>query len=91
MNGCHSTSLSHDIHIFNVSPYERTTTQSTCRIKKWSLDKFTLYTSITDKMDASDIVDIPENGCYISGLYLEGASWDIEKKCLCRQMPKVSD
>jgi len=30
-----------------------------------------------------------ESGCYVLGLYLEGAAWDIEKSCLRRQDPKV--
>lgn len=28
-------------------------------------------------------------GCYVSGLHLEGAQWDIEKNCLKRSHPKV--
>lgn len=28
-------------------------------------------------------------GCFISGLYLEGAEWDTEKGCLVRSRPKV--
>ncbi|CAF4410648.1 unnamed protein product, partial [Didymodactylos carnosus] len=27
-------------------------------------------------------------GCFITGLYLEGASWDVQKCCLLRQRPK---
>ena len=29
------------------------------------------------------------SGCYISGLYLEGARWDIENACLAKSLPKV--
>lgn len=29
------------------------------------------------------------SGCYISGLYLEGARWDIENACLTKSLPKV--
>lgn len=28
-------------------------------------------------------------GCYVSGMYLEGADWDMEKGCLVRSKPKV--
>ncbi len=27
-------------------------------------------------------------GCYVRGLFLEGAGWDVEKRCLRRQKPK---
>lgn len=30
-----------------------------------------------------------EEGCYVRGLYLEGAAWDLERSCLRRQDPKV--
>jgi dynein heavy chain len=29
------------------------------------------------------------DGCYVSGLYLEGAAWNVENQCLIRQPPKV--
>lgn len=28
-------------------------------------------------------------GCYLSGLFLEGADWDMENGCLARSKPKV--
>ncbi|CAN0268706.1 unnamed protein product, partial [Phaeothamnion confervicola] len=28
-------------------------------------------------------------GCYVSGLYLEGAGWDVDRQCLRRQDPKA--
>lgn len=28
-------------------------------------------------------------GCFVSGLYLQGADWDMEKGCLVKSIPKV--
>ena len=35
------------------------------------------------------IAEKPPDGCYIHGLFLEGAAWDIENQQLIRQPPKV--
>ena len=58
--------------------------QTTCRIKKWALDKSTLYTIVTNIDNPDKIHDRPEDGCYITGMYIEGAAWDLEKSCLKR-------
>ncbi|TMW57276.1 hypothetical protein Poli38472_003201 [Pythium oligandrum] len=62
--------------------------QATCRAKNWPLDKSTLYTKVTSYTHESQIQDKLEMGCYVQGLYLEGASWDIERNCLAAQQPK---
>lgn len=61
--------------------------QTTCRKKKWALDRSTLYTVVT-KMQEKDVKQKPEDGCYMIGLYIEGADWDVERVCLKRQNPK---
>jgi len=63
--------------------------QTTCRRKKWPLDKSTLYTKVTTLLDESEVKDRPVDGCYITGLSLEGAAWDHAQQCLRRQDPKV--
>ena len=62
--------------------------QTTCRAKLWPLDKSTLYTVVTKYVDGSTLAHL-EDGCYVTGLYLEGASWDLERGCLRVQDPKV--
>jgi len=62
--------------------------QTTCRKKKWPLDKSTLFTKVTSVKNASEIEKPLEDGCYVSGLFLEGAGWDYENACLCRQDAK---
>ncbi len=62
--------------------------QTSCRIKGWALDKSTLYTVVTQTRNAEEFKKKPEHGCYVEGLYLEGASWDFEKGCIAKQQPK---
>ncbi|KAK3777975.1 hypothetical protein RRG08_038771 [Elysia crispata] len=62
--------------------------QATCRKRGWPLDKSTLYTQVTKYTDAEDISERVINGCFLSGMFLEGAAWDAEKRCVMRQPPK---
>jgi len=68
--------------------YTTALVQTTCRAKGWALDKSTLYTVVLKTMNGEDIKKRPDHGCYITGLYLEGAGWDIEKSVLRKQNPK---
>jgi len=63
--------------------------QASCRRKKWPLDKSTLYTKVTTFVDENQVREKPVDGCYITGLYLEGAAWDHHNSCLRVQDPKV--
>ena len=68
--------------------YLKAIIQITCRKKGWPLDKVSTYTIVTKIYNVDEISEKPEFGCYIQGLYLEGAEWDIEHNCLQRQLPK---
>ena len=63
--------------------------QTTCRRKKWPLDKSTLYTKVTQYLHAEEVLERLQDGCYISGTYLEGAAWDVAHSRLARQPPKI--
>jgi len=63
--------------------------QLTCRSKGWPLDKFTVITTVTTIVNPAAITQRPTEGCYIHGLYLEGAGWDVEKARLKQQENKV--
>lgn len=58
--------------------------QQTCRQNGWPLDRSTLYTQVTEFSSPQEVTEKPESGCYISGLFLEGAAWDLKKGCLVR-------
>jgi len=61
--------------------------QTACREKGWPLDKSTLYTKVTKFTDSKGLSKLPF-GCYVSGLYLEGAAWDNKTSRLRKQDPK---
>ncbi|CAH1165598.1 unnamed protein product [Phyllotreta striolata] len=64
--------------------------QIACRLHNWPLDRSTLYTSVTEYLDPADVnLRPPAGNCLITGLYLEGASWDVENSCLKKSKPKV--
>ncbi|GLI59150.1 hypothetical protein VaNZ11_000978 [Volvox africanus] len=63
--------------------------QAACRDKGWPLDKSTLYTKVTKYTDPYQVTERPRYGCYMTGLYLEGAAWDMEEGQLRKQDPKV--
>uniref|UniRef100_A0A0B7AAD9 Uncharacterized protein n=1 Tax=Arion vulgaris TaxID=1028688 RepID=A0A0B7AAD9_9EUPU len=62
--------------------------QATCRKNGWPLDKSTLYTSVSQYKHADDVTERTTSGCFVHGLYLEGAGWDLEKMHLIPQKPK---
>ncbi|XP_070572584.1 dynein axonemal heavy chain 10-like isoform X2 [Ptychodera flava] len=62
--------------------------QATCRKNGWPLDRSTLYTTVTSYLNPDEVNERAHQGCFVSGLYLEGAAWDREDGCLIRQKPK---
>lgn len=63
--------------------------QTTCRKLNWPLDKSSQHTEVTTYLDASQVSASLDSGTYVSGLYLEGAAWDVDRRVLRRQDPKV--
>lgn len=62
--------------------------QAACRAKGWPLDKSIMYSVVTKERNPSAIKKKLDFGCYIQGIYLEGAHWSQEKDCLDYQKPK---
>ncbi|XP_061623123.1 dynein axonemal heavy chain 10-like [Phyllopteryx taeniolatus] len=63
--------------------------QAACRQNGWPLDLSTLYTEVTRYREDEEVNDRPAQGCFVSGLYLEGADWDTDVGCLVKSKPKV--
>lgn len=36
-----------------------------------------------------DLTRTPDDGCYVFGLFLDGARWDEENRCLNESLPKI--
>lgn len=53
--------------------------QLTARAKLLPLDNMTLETLVTQQIDPTSIISYPEEGAFIHGLFLEGASWDLSE------------
>uniref|UniRef100_A0A3Q3DBI2 Dynein axonemal heavy chain 10 n=1 Tax=Hippocampus comes TaxID=109280 RepID=A0A3Q3DBI2_HIPCM len=62
--------------------------QAACRKNGWPLDLSTLYTEVTRYREVEEVSDRPAQ-FFVSGLYLEGADWDMEMGCLVKSKPKV--
>ncbi|XP_061673976.1 dynein axonemal heavy chain 10-like [Syngnathoides biaculeatus] len=63
--------------------------QAACRQNGWPLDLSTLYTEVTRYREDEEVIDRPPQGCFVSGLYLEGADWDVDDGCLVKSKLKV--
>ncbi|KAL0482284.1 hypothetical protein AKO1_000651 [Acrasis kona] len=68
--------------LFNPMSFLTAVMQTTARKTGQPLDKMCLQTEVL-KRYKSDITSIPRDGCYIHGLFLEGAGWDIKSSVLC--------
>ncbi|KAL4450636.1 hypothetical protein ABPG77_000992 [Micractinium sp. CCAP 211/92] len=73
--------------LFNPQSFLTAIKQTTARRNEWALDRTVLVTEVTKK--TADQVDAPSrDGAYVSGLLLEGASWDDKLGILDESKPK---
>ncbi|KAH8257767.1 hypothetical protein KR038_000855 [Drosophila bunnanda] len=63
--------------------------QIACRRNAWPLDRSTLFTYVTKFADPDDVEERPVTGCFVHGLYIEGARFDLPTNQLARSHPKV--
>ena len=53
-----------------------------------AIDRLSFKFSILDHITYKDIKEKPDDGCYVYGLFLEGARWNSEKHLLDESYPK---
>ena len=73
--------------LFNPQSFLTAIKQTSCQQQKLELDKLTIVTEVT-KRDRSQIDSAARDGAYVTGLYLEGARWDVAGNCLEESRPK---
>ena len=64
-------------HLFNPMSFLTAVMQLTARQKGFPLDSMVLDTEVTHYRDHTEILSEPDQGVYIHGLFLEGASWEL--------------
>ena len=62
--------------------------QAACRDRGWPLDRSELRAYVSEHADAAGVLERPRHGCYVEGVFLEGAAWDAAARRLTRQPPK---
>lgn len=53
-----------------------------------AVDRIEFEVKVMDHMNYTEVKEKPENGCYIYGIYLEGARWDSKKHYIANPYPK---
>jgi len=68
--------------LFNPMSFLTAVMQTTGRKTKSPLNDMVLQTDVLKKTNKSELTSYPRDGCYIEGLLLEGAGWDLKGACL---------
>ena len=61
--------------------------QTHARTFNMPIDKFSFTFKVTDYTRENLNYELPEEGVYISGLFLEGAHWDLKRKAIIDSVP----
>jgi dynein heavy chain len=74
--------------LFNPQSFLTAVMQITAQAQSLELDKLTLLTDVTKKLNAEDFNSPAKDGTYISGLFLEGGSWNLNQGLLESARPR---
>lgn len=53
-----------------------------------AVDRIEFEVKVMDHMTHAEVTEKPEDGCYIYGIFLEGARWDAKKHQIANPYPK---
>jgi len=68
--------------LFNAQAFVNAVKQVTAQKNSWALNLLVMTVDVTKKMDPGDIEGMALDGAYITGLYIEGARWDMQQGVL---------
>lgn len=74
--------------LFNPPSFLTAVMQITAQSQSLELDKLTLITEVTRKLNVEEISSAAKDGTYINGLFLEGGSWNIQANILESSKPR---
>lgn len=63
--------------LFNPMSFLTAIKQVTSRKKGLALDDMTFKTDVINIKDPKEIAELPEDGAYVHGFFLEGAGWEL--------------
>jgi len=73
--------------LFNPQSFLTAIKQLCCQQQQLELDKLQVFTDVT-KREAKSIDTMAREGAYVTGMFLEGARWDVNSNCLDDSKPK---
>lgn len=65
------------------------TLQNYARTKRIAIDRLEFKFNVLDDRTKEDITEKPEEGCYIYGMYMEGARWEKDIHSVGASLPKA--
>merc|ERR1712070_205467 len=68
--------------LFNAQAFVNAVKQVTSRKNDWALNKLVTTVDVTKKMTAEEVEGTARDGAYVTGLYIEGARWDMQQGVL---------
>lgn len=74
--------------LFNPQSFLTAVMQATAQANGYELDKLTLLTDVSKKLTPEEITAPAKDGSYITGLYLEGASWNVTMSLIEPSKPR---
>merc|ERR1719277_1726536 len=73
--------------LFNPQSFLTAIKQLCCQQQQLELDKLDVFTEVT-KRDVKQVDSHARDGCFVTGMWLEGARWDVSNNCLEESKPK---